>query len=314
MDVEEVGEEAEEEAPPSQILEVSQQNSASIFERLIVPSAQRDGWQDSQSSNSGFTNGNGEYNAHLTERFKGRPARFQDNANSHGSGFENQLVLNPLVAKYVKDQDAITEKADEGDWLGLPEIPSESEILLLESEGVSLPANKILAPWNKKERYLKTHYRLLREDAKTALREGVTKFRKDPQRLDDNDTRIYESVRVVGLTFTYKGVASRIRFSTARANRRISWSASKRLTSGTLVALTPTRDAFQTKCYLAIVAARPLENLEGGDVPEIDIFFADPGRQELDPQETYTMIESTQGYFEAYRHTLRALQKQSCEE
>lgn len=221
-------------------------------------------------------------------------------------------MLNADVAKYIKDQDTIFSSAEEGNWLSLPEIPQESEILLLHSEGISLPSNKIDQPWNKKERYLKTHYRLLREDTVTALREAVTKFRKDPQRLDDNDTRIYEQVRVVGLTFTYKGVASRIRFSTARANHRISWSASKRLTSGTLVALTPTKDAFQTKCFLAIIAARPLGNLEG-DVPEIDIFFADTDRQELDPQNSYIMIEATQGYFEAYRHTLKALQKQSCE-
>lgn len=130
--------------------------------------------------------------------------------------------------------------------------------------------------------------------------------------MDDNDLRIYEQVRVVGLTFTYKGIATRIRFSTARSGRKILWSASKRLTSGTLVALTPTKDEFRTKCILAIVAARPLQNLEVSP-PEIDILFGDVEDLELDPQTSFIMIESSSGYFEAYRHTLRALQKQSQE-
>lgn len=175
-----------------------------------------------------------------------------------------------------------------------------------------LPANKIDRAWSKPISYLKTHYTLLREDAVTPLREAVQKFRKDPQRMDDNDLRIYEQVRLVGLTFTYKGIAARIRFSTARSGRKILWSASKRLTSGKLVALTPTKDEFRSHCMLAIVAARPLQNLEVSP-PEIDILFAPDGYHELDPQNSFIMIEASSGYFEAYRHTLRALQKQSQE-
>lgn len=130
--------------------------------------------------------------------------------------------------------------------------------------------------------------------------------------MDDNDMRVYEQVRIVGFTFTYKGIAARIRFSTARSGRKILWSASKRLTSGTLVALTPAKDSFQSQCILAIVAARPLQNLEAGP-PEIDILFGANKHLELDPQNAFIMVEASSGYFEAYRHTLRALQKQSQE-
>lgn len=254
----------------------------------------------------------GEYNAHLTERFNGRSTRSPATSTFSGPP-RYRTAANPDIAKYVHDQRRITETCvDPESWLSKPEIPSSSEICPPNSTEVALPANKIDRPWSKPTSYLKTHYMLLREDALSPLREAVAKFRKDPQRMDDNDLRIYEQVRVIGLTFTCKGIASRIRFSTARSGRKILWSASKRLTSGTLVALTPTKDEFRTKCILAIVAARPLQNLEVSP-PEIDIIFGDIDDHELDSQNSYIMIEASSGYYEAYRHTLRALQKQSQE-
>lgn len=213
----------------------------------------------------------------------------------------------------MQDQRKITETCpDPESWLAKPEVPSRAEVCPPDGTEVALPANKIDRPWSKPTSYLKTHYQLLREDAVAPLREAVSKFRKDPQRMDDNDIRIYEQVRLVGLTFTYKGIAARVRFSTARSGRKILWSASKRLTSGTLVALTPSKDEFRSQCILAVVAARPLQNLEVSP-PEIDLLFGADEYHELDPQTSFIMIEASSGYFEAYRHTLRALQKQSQE-
>lgn len=250
-------------------------------------------------------------NAHLTERFKGSARR--NGSDRESANNSSKILVNPDVAKYVQAQEAICEKAEPGDWLAMPEIPPSSEVCLPEGASIVLPRNRIDQPWSKPERYLKAHYKLLREDAIAPLREAVDRFRKDPQRMDDNETRIYEQVRVVGLTFTFKGIASRIRFSTARSGRNIQWSSSKRLTSGTLVALTPKDNNFETKCILAVVAARPMQNLESDVAPEVDILFGDPNDLEIDSQNSYIMIEATQGCYEAYRHTLRALQKQSQE-
>lgn len=251
-------------------------------------------------------------NAHLTERFRGRP-RIENAGRSAGNGSSRyKAVLNPAISTYVNAQESIYLNANPEDWLAMPEIPPASEISLPEGASIVLPRNKIDRPWLHPEKYLKAHFKLLREDAIAPVREAVDRYRRDPDRMDDNETRIYEQVRFVGLTLTFKGIASRIRFSTERAGRKISWAASKRLTSGTLVALTPTQDAFKTICIPAIVAARPLQNLEV-DVPEIDILIGDIKDQEVDAQNTYIMIEATQGYYEAYRHTLRALQKQSQE-
>lgn len=225
---------------------------------------------------------------------------------------EYKLELNPNIAQYVRLQNEARKSATDEDWLALPELPRGSEICLPPDAKIILPRNKIKTPYLTPVKYLKTHYRLLREDATTPLREAIDKFKMDPQRGDDNDVRIYEQVRVVALTLTYRGIAARVRFSTRRALRRILWSSNKRLTSGTLVGLTPEGDNFRTTCILATVAARPLVNLEVNP-PEVDIFFTSTEDIEIDFQRAFTMVEATQGYYEAYRHTLKALQKQSNE-
>ncbi len=47
--------------------------------------------------------------------------------------------------------------------------------------------------------------------------------------------------------------------------------------------------------------------------PEIDLYFNSPQAIQIDPQEEWLMVEAKQGYYEAYRHTLKALQKLSHE-
>lgn len=79
-----------------------------------------------------------------------------------------------------------------------------------------------------------------------------------------------------------------------------------------MVALTPSNDNFQKKCIIAIVAARPLENVKATPC-QIDIFFARHDEIEVDPQREFVMIEARSGYFEGARHTLKALQKLSQE-
>lgn len=250
----------------------------------------------------------GEFNAHLSERFGSRTPRYTNRYTDSKS----RVMADPAIQQYIRKQDQILEEAEPEDWLSVPEIPPPSELCVAAGVSIPLPRNRVDQPWPKGEKYLKAHYKLLREDTVAPLREAIQRFRQHPDRLDDRDIKIYEQVRVVGLTFTYKGIASRIRFSTARCGKKILWSASKRLKSGTLVVLTPEDDCFNSKCLTAIVAARPLVNLEL-DAPEIDIIFAESSSHEVDPQVRYIMVEANQGYFEYYRHTLRALQKQSKE-
>ena len=84
------------------------------------------------------------------------------------------------------------------------------------------------------------------------------------------------------------------------------WEQSKRLITGTLVALSPFSDAFQTTCILATVLARPLSALQQKP-PEIDLLFPHY-HQEIDPMQKWIMVECRASFFEASRYTLMALQ------
>lgn len=96
----------------------------------------------------------------------------------------------------------------------------------------------------------------------------------------------------------------------SRVKKLIRWRQSKRLITGTLVALSPADDAFYdpAKILLATVGARPLSGVETNNPPEIDLFFMYPDRYDWDPSRKYIMVESRSSFFEASRHTLLALQ------
>jgi helicase required for RNAi-mediated heterochromatin assembly 1 len=64
---------------------------------------------------------------------------------------------------------------------------------------------------------------------------------------------------------------------------------------------------FQSKCIIAVVAARPLDGLKQNP-PQIDLFFARPDEIEIDPQIEFTIVEERASFFEAGRHTMTALQ------
>jgi helicase required for RNAi-mediated heterochromatin assembly 1 len=114
------------------------------------------------------------------------------------------------------------------------------------------------------------------------------------------------------VTLTTSGIAFRVQFSTRRAGKRIHWEYSSRLIAGNIIALSPVEDSFSTKCIVGVVAARPLENL-AKTPPEVDIYFAHPEDIKFDPQQEWIMVQARSGYYEAHRHTMKALQKLSQE-
>ena len=112
---------------------------------------------------------------------------------------------------------------------------------------------------------------------------------------------------ITSVVFSPRGLATRVAFSLRRVKKHVRWDQSKRLITGTLVALSPADDYFQNKCILATVAARPQAALDQNP-PEIDLFFARPEDYEIDPMKKWIMVESRSSFFEASRHTLLALQ------
>ncbi|KIW89661.1 uncharacterized protein Z519_09817 [Cladophialophora bantiana CBS 173.52] len=251
-------------------------------------------------------------NPGLSERFKsGR--RHPNTRNAPENAFDDSPgpTLTLDIRDYNAKQEQIQSTSDKDAWLSQPEIPTKQELAVGEA---SLLPNKIDSPYKSKDRYLKTHYALLREDALGSLRDALQDFCQDPTTGDTVKFSVYDQVHIVGFTFTRRGVAARIQFSAHRAGRRIKWANSKRLVSGSIIALLPakTKVIDLNDMVVAVVAARPLAGVMC-EPPEIDIYFGQPEDIQLDPQKEWLMIEAKQGYFEAYRHTLKALQKLSQE-
>ncbi|KEF61299.1 uncharacterized protein A1O9_02864 [Exophiala aquamarina CBS 119918] len=248
-------------------------------------------------------------NANLSERFRG--SRYQNAYSSANPNICNGLELNLSldIRNYFLKQKEIKESSRKENWLAIPEIPTFEELLVGEMS-VAVPPNKIDGPYKSKDRYLKTQYTLLREDAVGSLRDAILDFQKDPTTMDTFKFSVYDQVHISGFTFSRRGLAARIKFCTNRAGKKISWMTTKRLTSGSIVALIRKKDKMVdfSGVITAIVAARPLAGVLC-EPPEIDIYFGRPEDIQVDPQEEWIMIEAKQGYFEAYRHTLQALQK-----
>ncbi|KAL4896040.1 P-loop containing nucleoside triphosphate hydrolase protein [Aspergillus ambiguus] len=209
--------------------------------------------------------------------------------------------------RYYYNQPSLEEAEP---WSLRPEIPSHEEILGTETDDtvIDLVPNQIKGPWGSRETYLQAHYDLLREDSVAPLRDAVAYVRANPTMTDSKSVSIYDKVHIVGLTFAQQGLGFRVQFSTQRSRKRIIWEYTKRLISGTIVALSPADDAFQAECVIAIVAARPLEQVQL-QPPQIDIYFAQPEDVDFDPHKEWIMVEARTGYYEASRHTMTALQK-----
>ncbi|MCJ1436993.1 hypothetical protein MMC27_006376 [Xylographa pallens] len=272
-----------------------------------------------------------EMNEDLLERLDGS----QPKAQTEDGG--ESMVSNPRQIDGIREYfDKASNLPTDHSWLTLPELPTSVEVGRLKNGKptvgeIPVPVNKVDGPWSSKQEYLQSHYELLREDGVASLREAVEEIRAKPELMEKDSQEhaaIYENVGwlslhplfaltdskvyISGVTFAQRGIAMRVEFSLRRAGKMIRWEQSKRLTSGTLVALTPATDMFATVCKVAVVAARPLVGLQQVP-PSIDIYFNSSEELEIDPQKKWLMVEARSGFFEAQRHTLRALQRMSCE-
>ncbi|KAI5257997.1 P-loop containing nucleoside triphosphate hydrolase protein [Aureobasidium subglaciale] len=223
------------------------------------------------------------------------------------------------------------------EWLFLPEVPDTQEMKRqLISEDPRVPENQIEGNWSSPQEHLTAQYQFLREESTFALRRAIELVRAQPHvsELEHRETSpgigIYEKASAicscyllqltdknlqafaVGVTFCSRGLGIRMCFSTFRAGVKIDWTTSKRLTSGSIIALSPASDKFQKKIVIALVGARPMELLTQSP-PKIDIFFPRPEETIFDPAQEYVFLEETSSYFEAQRHNMLALQRMTKE-
>jgi helicase required for RNAi-mediated heterochromatin assembly 1 len=182
------------------------------------------------------------------------------------------------IRQYFRDA---AQLAEPDTWLAIPEFPTTEEIMAPDSEDAP-PTNNLTGGWASKDEYLSTQYSLLREDAVSSLWHAVHLAKNSPRQSSqplDNFIRIYTNVQVLGITCGPRGISVRVSFSIGLRTR---WEQSKRLLSGSVVALSPASDWFRTKCIVAPVECRALEGLQQAH-PFIDINFARLEDLELDP-------------------------------
>ena len=235
----------------------------------------------------------------------------------------NILFSLPLQTQLeiIKDHVKFEPKSRSGpaslsqEWQCLSQIPTYEELnpdwdnleQVEKIRSVLLP-NTVESPWQDKGLYLETHYRLQREEAITMLRFSISKYKSNPAMEDDKDTCVYTKVFVQGYLMTRLGPMCRISFSTERAAKRIRWTQTRRLTTGTLVALSTAKDRFRTICIPAVIADFVIHGGLDQSPPTIQIFWASPDDAVLDPSLELVMVESRVGYFESTRHTMVGLQ------
>ncbi|KAI1432495.1 P-loop containing nucleoside triphosphate hydrolase protein [Xylaria sp. CBS 124048] len=140
------------------------------------------------------------------------------------------------------------------------------------------------------------------------LRYSIKKYRESPTMMDDEDTCVYTKVFLQGYLMTRLGPMCRIQFSTERSGKKIRWTQTRRLTTGSLVALSTASDGFETICIPAVIADHPIRDGLDQIPPTIQIFWADTDDAILDPSLELVMLESRVGYFEAVRHCMMGLQ------
>lgn len=133
-------------------------------------------------------------NEHLSERFKGGKQHSKTQATLTSS-FDNglDLTLNTDIREYVQKQQQITKSSDRDAWLAEPEIPTTEELSAAEA---ALVPNKIEGPFKNREKYLRMHYALLREDALGCLRDAIQDFRADPTVGETAKFSVYNQVRM----------------------------------------------------------------------------------------------------------------------
>ncbi|KAL7276112.1 hypothetical protein RUND412_000902 [Rhizina undulata] len=193
----------------------------------------------------------------------------------------------------------------EEEWRRRPEVPSVEE---LTCQQVFLPENIIDEPFLSVDEYLAIHFELIREDACSGLREAVCLMKAHPETEDSDAISVYENVRLIGLTYAKMGVCCKVSFSLNRVGKRIRWKNSKRLVPGSVVCISD--DDFKT-IKVATVAARPISGLEM-DPPEVDLIFNSEDAI-IDSSKIMVMVESRNGYYEAHKWTLRALQRMTAD-
>ena len=79
-------------------------------------------------------------------------------------------------------------------WKEAPEMPTATEITMEQMARQDIPTNDVFRPWDDKDRYLETLYKILRCEGTKGLRYSVCSVLRAPNMADDKNTCIYTNV------------------------------------------------------------------------------------------------------------------------
>lgn len=232
---------------------------------------------------------------------------------SSPDGADTQRELDTIKHHINFDQDRPPPIPGQ-EWRSYPELPTSRDLNPdwdneeQVAEIRNLLPNTWREPWKNKNTYLETHYRLQREESITMLRHSIRKLKDEPAMMDDGETCIYTKVFVTGYLMTRLGPMCQVQFSTERSGKKIRWSQTRRLTVGTLVAISTAKDHFKTICMPAIISEHRIRDGLDQNPPTIYFQWANLSDAIMDPNQELIMVETRYGYFEAVRHSMVGLQ------
>jgi hypothetical protein len=133
-----------------------------------------------------------------------------------------QKVARDRVTKQMRNKSSTADEFE--DFREMPLFPSAAELNVDDDGRLTqrLSKNIISGKYDSVMHYLDTHFRLLREDAITSIRDGIRAFRLAKEA---PDVQIYTDVHMRGITTSSIGVQYRVSF---HVDANISWERSKR--------------------------------------------------------------------------------------
>ena len=218
-------------------------------------------------------------------------------------------VIEQQFVQFDQDQ---PESEPQSNFRDISVVPQAEDLSV--SSKPFLRVNVVNRSYKDLEHYLDVHFRLLREDCVSPLRDGIRSLRKDygtvkASNSSGNKTakevHVYREVEVLYPECSRKGMVYRIRFDSLHHSLRyVNWEKSKRFKFGSLLCLS--EDDFYT-LHFATVESR--DDICRG---ELDVRFEGVELKDLnrfiEANVKFDMVESPT-FFEAYRHVLDALKK-----
>lgn len=203
--------------------------------------------------------------------------------------------------KLSKHEKLQSQKPPE-DYKTIPIFPSKEDFI---NKRPFLRPNIVQGSYFNTNHYLDVQFRLLREDYVRPLRENVEKYKisLNNSKKSEKKFRIYSDVRVLCPYNTESGIVHLISFD-VKSFSKINWEVSKRLLPGSLLCLSS--DNFETMQFATVANRNPSKLREG----QLEVYFEklDKNIFSISSSEIFIMVES-EAYFEAFRHTLLALQQ-----